>query len=282
MQELCSMDEPIVHDQPCVKCGGAGPFYVSQPHSWCIECLQRTARQRYARDRLTIMAERQCRALAAAYATPPDARTRRQTMRILQAEAPAGTKVCTWCWRAHPRTRRFWGPGTTADGCDYYCRACRAILDKLRKRPRRRELAPTKALAAPVPWRPGPRQARASAPGVILTENVAYFHTSHPKKGIAMLPLPTEHDDKTFTYTQVEREGDLAIFCQAHKVTAAQRFEVVKIRVQPAHTWPNGTTSPEREAYPGSNSWGALGWTCFTLQAAQALARALRTAQEAA
>ena len=41
-------------------------------------------------------------------------------------------------------------------------------------------------------------------------------------------------------------------------------------------------TSPEREAYPGSNSWGALGWTCFTLQAAQALARALRTAQEAA
>ena len=145
MQELCSMDEPIVHDQPCVKCGGAGPFYVSQPHSWCIECLQRTSRQRYARDRLTIMAERQCRALAAAYATPPDARTRRQTMRILQAEAPAGTKVCTWCWRAHPRTRRFWGPGTTADGCDYYCRACRAILDKLRKRPRRRELAPTKA-----------------------------------------------------------------------------------------------------------------------------------------
>ena len=139
------MDEPIVHDQPCVKCGGAGPFYVSQPHSWCIECLQRISRQRYARDRLTIMAARQRRALAAAYATPPDARTRRQTMRILQAEAPAGTKVCTWCWRAHPRTRRFWGPGTTADGCDYYCRACRAILDKLRKRPRRRELAPTKA-----------------------------------------------------------------------------------------------------------------------------------------
>jgi len=139
------MDEPIVHDQPCVKCGGAGPFYVSQPHSWCIECLQRISRQRYARDRLTIMAARQRRALAAAYATPPDARTRRQTMRILQAEAPAGTQVCTWCWRAHPRTRRFWGPGTTADGCDYYCRACRAILDKLRKRPRRRELAPTKA-----------------------------------------------------------------------------------------------------------------------------------------
>jgi hypothetical protein len=97
-----------------------------------------------------------------------------------------------------------------------------------------------------------------------------------------MLPLPTEHDDKTFTYTQVEREGDIAIFCQAHKAYRSQRFEEVKIRVQPEHTWPNGTTSPEREAYPGSNSWGALGWTCFTLQAAQALARALRTAQEAA
>jgi len=96
-----------------------------------------------------------------------------------------------------------------------------------------------------------------------------------------MQPLLTDFEDRVFRYTHVEREGDIAIFCQMHKESGCARFEVVTIRVQPAHTWPNGTTSLEREAYPGSNSWGSLGFTCFTLQAAQALARTLRAAQEA-
>jgi hypothetical protein len=54
------------------------------------------------------------------------------------------------------------------------------------------------------------------------------------------------------------------------------RYEVVKIRVRPAHTWPNGTTTPAHEAYPGAQSWGTLGWTCFTLADAQTLAQQLR------
>jgi len=97
-----------------------------------------------------------------------------------------------------------------------------------------------------------------------------------------MQPLQTEFEDRLFRYTQIERQGDIAIFCQTHKESGCARFEVVKIRVRPAYTWPNGTTSPEREAYPGSSSWGSLGFTCFTLQAAQELARTLRAAQEAA
>ena len=74
-----------------------------------------------------------------------------------------------------------------------------------------------------------------------------------------MQPLSTAFEDRLFRYTHVEREGDIAIFCQTHKESGCARFEVVKIRVQPAHTWPNGTTSPEREAYPGSGSWGRWG-----------------------
>ena len=97
-----------------------------------------------------------------------------------------------------------------------------------------------------------------------------------------MQPLQTEFEDRLFRYTQIERQGDIAIFCQTHKESSCHRFEVVKIRVQPAHTWPNGTISPEREAYPGSTSWGALGWTCFTLQAAQELVRTLRATRDAA
>ncbi len=79
-----------------------------------------------------------------------------------------------------------------------------------------------------------------------------------------MLPLPTEHDDKTFTYTQVEREGDIAIFCQAHKACRSQRFEVVKIRVQPAHTWPNMCTT----GFPSRRSQHASVLAAYGLQSA--------------
>jgi len=41
--------------------------------------------------------------------------------------------------------------------------------------------------------------------------------------------------------------------------------------VQPAHTWPNGKTTPEKEAFPPSSAWGQQGWTCFTLPEAETL-----------
>jgi hypothetical protein len=97
-----------------------------------------------------------------------------------------------------------------------------------------------------------------------------------------MLPLPTEFEDRLFRYTQVEREGDMAIFTQTHKPSGHVRFEVVLIRVQKEHTWPNGVTTPEKEAYPGSTSWGRLGHTCFTLPAAQRLAATWRQQRAAA
>ena len=91
-----------------------------------------------------------------------------------------------------------------------------------------------------------------------------------------MLPLPTQFEDSRFRYTQVEREGDMAIFTQEHKASGLMRHEVVLIRVQQAHTWPTGVTTPEKEAYPGSHSWGRLGHTCHSLPEAQALAATWR------
>jgi hypothetical protein len=60
------------------------------------------------------------------------------------------------------------------------------------------------------------------------------------------------------------------------------RYEVVLIRVQKEHTWPTGVTTPEKEAYPGSTSWGRFGHTCFTLPEAQALAATGRQQRAAA
>src|SRR5262245_60703796 len=91
-----------------------------------------------------------------------------------------------------------------------------------------------------------------------------------------MLPLPTAFEDPRFRYVQIERQGDLAIFSQTHKASGCVRYEVVLIRVQPAHTWPTGSTTPEKEAYPSSTSWGRLGHTCYTLAQAQALAATWR------
>jgi hypothetical protein len=89
-----------------------------------------------------------------------------------------------------------------------------------------------------------------------------------------MQPLDTQFEDRTFRYAQVERQGNVAIFTQTHKQGGAVRYEVVRVRIQAAHTWPTGITSPEREAYPGSASWGGReAHTCFTLPEAQAIAQ---------
>ena len=90
-----------------------------------------------------------------------------------------------------------------------------------------------------------------------------------------MQPIASTFTDRTFVYTQVERQGDVAIYEQRHKESDVTRYEVVRIRVAPAHTWPNGTASPEREVYPGSGHWGSAGWTLYRLSDAQALVQSL-------
>jgi hypothetical protein len=80
--------------------------------------------------------------------------------------------------------------------------------------------------------------------------------------------LPAQFQHGGFAYRQIRREGDVAIFSQS-KGGVLMAYEVVLIRVRPAHTWPNGKTSPAREGYPGNEEWGVAGWTCLTLERAE-------------
>ena len=89
-----------------------------------------------------------------------------------------------------------------------------------------------------------------------------------------MEPLPLSFRDRGFLYEQVERQGDVAIYSQTNH-SGIVRYEVIRIRIQPEHTWPTGVTTPEKEAYPGSTSWGRLGWTFFGLEPARAKLLAL-------
>ena len=85
------------------------------------------------------------------------------------------------------------------------------------------------------------------------------------------LPLPLTFTEKGFAYEQLERQGDIAIYSQTHP-GGAVRYEVIRVRIQREHVWPTGVVTPEKEAYPGSTSWGRLGASCFTLLEAQVLA----------
>ena len=90
-----------------------------------------------------------------------------------------------------------------------------------------------------------------------------------------MQPVDVTFDLGNYRYTQIERMGDIAVYRQEHKQALVTRYEVVRIRVMPEHTWPNGDVTPEHEFYPSASAWGREGWTCFTLEEAQAQARSL-------
>ena len=86
-----------------------------------------------------------------------------------------------------------------------------------------------------------------------------------------MQPLETTFDLGNYRHTQLYREGMWAIYEQRHKEADVMRYEVIRIRIAPEKVWPNGSVTPEREAYPGSSVWGRDGWTCFTRQEADTL-----------
>ena len=100
-----------------------------------------------------------------------------------------------------------------------------------------------------------------------------------------MDPLATAWQDRTFAYAQIERQDMFAIYSQQHKEGGQTRYEVIRIRIRPEHTWPNGNTTPEHEGYPGPSVWGVDGFTHYTLEGAQQhLAKLLqaRTVEEKA
>lgn len=97
-----------------------------------------------------------------------------------------------------------------------------------------------------------------------------------------MESLPLTFKRWGYTFTQVTREGDLAIYSQHRKERNVTRYEVVRIREQGTVTWPDGRTTPPKEAYPSSGSWGTSGWTFYTVADAQAKMQSLQTEKESA
>jgi hypothetical protein len=63
--------------------------------------------------------------------------------------------------------------------------------------------------------------------------------------------IPTAFTEGHFRYAQIERHDPLAVYSQTHLQAGVTRYEVVRIRVAAAHTWPDGHITPEHEAYPG-------------------------------
>lgn len=81
--------------------------------------------------------------------------------------------------------------------------------------------------------------------------------------------IPTEFKKKGFHYKQVKREGGKAIFLQTRTGTDLKNYEVVKIGRHNGYIM-GGVKIAPAETYPGSSLWGITGWTCQSLDAAEA------------
>ena len=80
--------------------------------------------------------------------------------------------------------------------------------------------------------------------------------------------IPNEFVSKGFLYTKVKREGDKAIYKQAHKEATSFRYEVVVITRHNGYKLGESFIEPS-EVYPGSSLWGIRGWTCGTIEDAE-------------
>jgi hypothetical protein len=78
------------------------------------------------------------------------------------------------------------------------------------------------------------------------------------KKDHFYKPLPKQFRRDGFTYRQICREGDFAIYRQSNKHSEA--FEVIRIRRRDGFEIGGRFVEPA-EIYPTSEAWGVDGWT---------------------
>ena len=79
---------------------------------------------------------------------------------------------------------------------------------------------------------------------------------------------------KSFTkwnwnFTQIKREGKVALYSKTKKGHTFPTYEVIIIQVRKAETLPRGVFYPERESFPYSEQWGTYGWSYSTLSDAE-------------
>lgn len=100
---------------------------------------------------------------------------------------------------------------------------------------------------------------------------------------MSIQPLTTAFTEGNYRYTQIERQGDIAIYRQQHKDNPkVVRYEVMRIRIAPEHLWPDGRVTPKREAYPGASQWGNVAFTCYSLDESMAVFHRLGLTKEGA
>jgi len=76
--------------------------------------------------------------------------------------------------------------------------------------------------------------------------------------------IPSVFKKKGFTYTQLKREGNRAIFQQTREGSSLNNYEVVKIGKHNGYLM-GGVMIEPAETYPGSSLWGITGWTCTSI-----------------
>lgn len=83
-----------------------------------------------------------------------------------------------------------------------------------------------------------------------------------------MKKLEKTFNKKGFTFTQITREGNKAIYRQDKSDYTSSSFEVVKIGSHNGYEL-NGTKIAASETYPSTSLWGIQGWTYQTLDEAK-------------
>lgn len=94
------------------------------------------------------------------------------------------------------------------------------------------------------------------------------------RKGYSYKPLPKEFRRDGFTYRQVAREADAAIYDQRWNGCAdpSVSYEVIRVRRREGFQIGGRAIEPA-EVYPNSDAWGADGWTLPSRDAAFAKLR---------
>lgn len=84
-----------------------------------------------------------------------------------------------------------------------------------------------------------------------------------------MTPLPTTFTRSGWTFTQLARVGDVALFRKSKQGFGYPIVSFEVIKVQKREAWSMGDqTFPAKEGYPSDEQWGTAGWTCLNLEAA--------------
>jgi hypothetical protein len=82
--------------------------------------------------------------------------------------------------------------------------------------------------------------------------------------------LPDAYRKNSYDFRLVERVGDVAIYEQREPSNGRLLcYEVFIIQAQKAALMPSGRTSVVKEVPPSSTTWGELGFSCWTLEAAK-------------